>query len=303
VSSERVTVDIDGKHLTLTNLSKVLYPEVGFTKGQVIDYYTRIAPVLLPHLANRPLTMKRYPDGVDGKFFYEKNAPKHRPDWLVTARLPVPGSSKDRETIDYPIVDGLAALVWVANLGSLELHTPMWRVDFHGSKVGALPPDLIVVDLDPGPGAGIRECCQVAQLVRDDTETSVGAGDWHAKTSGSKGLQVYAPAAEGQSSDDTRAAMRELAERLEASHPTLVVSKMTKALRPRKVLVDWSQNNASKTTVSVYSLRARPQPTVSTPVSWDEVDDCADGGDPLILTSDDVLARVAESGDLFVPTS
>ena len=204
---DKVLVDVEGHTLTLTNLQKVLYPEVGFTKGQVIDYYTRVAPLLLPHLAGRALTMKRYPNGVDGHFFFEKNSPSHRPDWVRTVTLPAPGSTKKRETIDYTVVDGLATLVWVANLGSLELHTHMWRVD-EGDQ--PLPPDLMVVDLDPGPGTGIPECCQVAQLVREHTDA-----EWYAKTSGSKGMQLYSAVRDGRTADETRNEMRELAEKLE----------------------------------------------------------------------------------------
>jgi bifunctional non-homologous end joining protein LigD len=293
VSPDKIPVDVDGRTLTLTNLDKVLYPEVGFAKAQVIDYYTRVAPYLLPHLAGRALTMKRYPNGVDGHFFFEKNAPSHRPDWVRTVTLPAPGSTKKRETIDYTVVDELATLVWVANLGSLELHTHMWRVDEDDQP---LTPDLMVVDLDPGPGTGIPECCQVAQLVREHTDA-----DWYAKTSGSKGLQLYCAVRDGRTADETRADMRELAEKLEQQPDSIVVSRMTKSLRPGKVLVDWSQNNAAKTTISVYSLRARPRPTVSTPVTWDEVEAGAAGKDPLVFTAEDVLARVEKLGDLFAP--
>jgi bifunctional non-homologous end joining protein LigD len=285
----KVPVQVDGQTLTLTNLDKVLYPAAHFTKAQVIDYYTRIAPVLLPHLAGRPLTMKRYPDGVDAHFFFEKNAPRHRPDWIDIVRLPAPGSTKNRDMISYLLVDSLPALVWVANLGSLELHTPMWRVDT--SRHG---PDLMVVDLDPGEPATITECCQVALLVRDATDER-----WVAKTSGSKGLQLYAPVRDDRSSQETSRQARSLAEQLERSHPRLVVSKMTKSLRPGKVLVDWSQNSSAKTTITVYSLRARPKPTVSTPVTWAEVEACAQGQAQLVFTADDVLERVGAHGDLF----
>ena len=300
----KVPVQVDGQTLILTNLDKVLYPAAHFTKAQVIDYYTRIAPVLLPHLAGRPLTMKRYPDGVDAPYFFEKNAPRHRPDWIDTVRLPAPGSTKDRDMISYLLIDSLPALVWVANLGSLELHTPMWRVgprQFDAPQDGthrpvppAAHPDLLVIDLDPGPPATITECCRVALLVREATEQR-----WVAKTSGSKGLQLYAPVRDGRSSQETSRQARSLAEELERSHPGLVVSKMTKSLRPGKVLVDWSQNNSAKTTISVYSLRARPQPTVSTPVSWAEVEACAREEAGLVFTADDVLTRVTAFGDLF----
>lgn len=287
-TSEKVPVDIEGRRLTLSNLQKVLYPETGFAKGQVLDYYTRIAPVLLPHLRDRPLTRKRYPNGVEGGSFFEKNAPSHRPDWVRTATIASPGSTRNRETIDYVVCDDLPTLVWLANLAALELHTPMWRV-----STGL--PDMMVVDLDPGPPATIVECCRVACLVRDATDL-----DWYAKTSGSKGLQLYTAVRDGRTSEQTSMEMKTLAERLEKDEPDLVVSRMTKAIRPGKVLLDWSQNNSAKTTVSVYSLRARPEHTVSTPVTWDEVEACRKPED-LVFRSDDVLARVDEHGDLFEP--
>jgi bifunctional non-homologous end joining protein LigD len=298
-ASTKVAVDVEGTQVVLSNLEKVLYPEVGFTKGQVLDYYTRISPVLLPHLAGRALTRKRYPDGVDGMVFFEKNAPRGTPEWVHTETLPSPGSSKQRETIDYVVVDDLATLVWTANLAALELHTHMWRVQkMRGKPAVAGPPDMIVFDLDPGEPATIVECCEVAQLLRE-----VMCEDGHepiAKTSGSKGLQLYAPADGFKSSEETSAYAKELAQRFEKSHPDLVVHRMTKTLRPGKVLVDWSQNSAAKTTVSVYSWRARPRPTVSTPVTWDEVEACRKPHD-LVFTSDEVLERVEQHGDLFAP--
>jgi bifunctional non-homologous end joining protein LigD len=293
---ERITVDVDGRRLQLSNLDKVLYPQHGFTKGEVIDYYTRIAPVLLPHLADRPLTVKRYPNGVDGPFFFEKNAARGTPDWVRTVHLPAPGSTKDRDSIDYIVVTGLADLVRLANLAALELHVPQWRV-----PPRALPrvrgysqpqPDLLVFDLDPGPPATIEQCCEVALLLRE-----LVARDGltlFAKTSGAKGMQVSAPVAV----DDpelTSAYAHNIAQRLERARPDLVVSRMTKSLRPNKVLVDWSQNNPAKTTVAPYSLRARELPTVSTPVSWAEVA----GGRDLRFTTAEVLSRVDEFGDLF----
>ncbi len=297
--SDRVTVDVEGQQVVLSNLDKVLYPEVGFTKGQVLDYYSRIAPVLLPHLAGRAVTRKRYPDGVDAMVFFEKNAPRGTPDWVHVETLPSPGSTKNRDTIDYVVVDDLATLVWTANLAALELHTHLWRVERkRGQPTAQAPPDLIVFDLDPGPPATIVECCEVALLLREAMTQ-----DGHepiAKTSGSKGLQLYARAAGFGSSEETSAYAKSLAERLAKSHPGLVVSRMAKDLRPRKVLIDWSQNNAAKTTVSVYSLRARSQPTVSTPLTWDEVASCRAPQD-LVFTSDDVLARVEADGDLFAP--
>jgi bifunctional non-homologous end joining protein LigD len=293
VSSSTVAVDVDGRTLRLSNLDKVLYPDVGLTKGEVISYYTGVAPFLLPHLAGRPLTVKRYPNGVDGMFFFEKNASRGTPDWVRTERLPAPGSTKNRDEIDYIVVEELATLVWLANLAALELHTPQWTVGPRGGVHGA---DQIVLDLDPGAPATVTECCRVALLLRDEL---TGAGlEPVAKTSGSKGLQVYA-AIRDTPSDRVNAWAHELAKRVEAAHPELVVSRMTKSLRPHKVLVDWSQNNAAKTTVSVYSLRARPTATVSTPVTWDEVGAAAEGA-PLTFTQADVLGRIAD-GDLFAP--
>jgi bifunctional non-homologous end joining protein LigD len=286
---EQITVDVDGRHLRLSNLDKVLYPETGFTKGEVIDYYTRVAPVLLPHLVNRPLTTKRYPNGVDAQFFFEKNAPRGTPSWVRTVTLPVPGSTMNRETIDFIVVDGLATLVWLANLAALELHVPQWHLPPRARKPRT---DLIVFDLDPGAPADITQCCEVATWLREVLEadglTPV------AKTSGSKGMQVSAPVTVNGRAD-TSAYAQAVARRLEADHPKLVVSKMAKNLRQGKVFVDWSQNNAAKTTVAPYSLRARPQPTVSTPLDWREVE----SGPPLTFTASDVLARVETDGDLF----
>jgi len=282
----KIVVEVEGRQFALSNLDKVLYPD-GFTKGQVLDYYTRIAPVLLPHLADRPLTLKRWPDGVQGHSFFEKNAPSYRPEWLRTETLPSPGSTKKRESIDYAVIEELAALVWVANLATLELHTPMWRMGVGG-------PDLLVFDLDPGPGTSIVECCEVALLLRPLLEAE-GLTPI-AKTSGSKGMQVYART----HVPDTSSYAKELAQRLEKQRPQLVVHRMAKALRPGKVLVDWSQNNPAKTTVSVYSLRARDTPTVSTPLTWQEVETCSSASE-LVFTSDDVLGRVETQGDLFGP--
>lgn len=287
-----VRVDVDGHTLTLTNLDKVLYPATGFTKGEVIDYYTRIAPVLLPHLADRPLTVKRYPDGVDGHFFFEKNAARGTPSWVRTVTLPVPGSTKNRETIDYVVVEQLATLVRLANLAALELHVPQWRVPGRARKPLT---DLLVFDLDPGAPATIVECCEVALLLRD--QLAEEGLTLSAKTSGSKGMQVSAPVSVDDPELPSQYA-RTLAERLERDRPDLVVSKMTKSLRPGKIFVDWSQNNPAKTTVAPYSLRAKEHPTVSTPVTWDEVA----AGRPLSFTSAQVLDRVAEHGDLFAGT-
>ena len=287
--SQKVTVDVEGRHLTLSNLHKVLYPDAGFAKGEVIDYYTRIAPVLLPHLADRPLTVKRYPNGVDGMFFYEKNATRGTPDWIRTKTLPVPGSTKNRETIDFVVVEALPDLVWLANLAALELHVPQWRIP---RRARTPRTDLIVFDLDPGPPATIVECSEVALLLRDQLVADGFAPV--AKTSGSKGMQVSVPiSCDDQELPSTYA--RLLARRLETDRPDLVVSRMAKDLRPGKILVDWSQNNPAKTTVAPYSLRARAQPTVSTPLTWDEVAT----GELLSFTAADVLDRVEQYGDLF----
>jgi bifunctional non-homologous end joining protein LigD len=288
----RVTVEVDGRRLSLSNLGKVLYPATGFTKGEVIDYYSRIAPVMLPHLAARPATRTRWPDGVAGPSFFEKNAPSHTPEWVRTVTLPTPGSTKDRDEIRYVVVDGLATLVWLANLAALELHVPQWTVGPRGAVRDA---DRLVLDLDPGEPATLTECAQVALLLAD--ELTADGLDVFAKTSGSKGMQLYVglkPVPATRTHDYARA----LAQRLEAAHPTLVVHRMEKALRKGKVLIDWSQNVAAKTTVAPYSLRARERPTVSTPVTWDEVADAA-AGRPLAFTAADVLARVEADGDLF----
>jgi bifunctional non-homologous end joining protein LigD len=285
-------VQVGDRRLVISNLTKILYPQTGFTKGEVLDYYARIAPVLLPHLAGRPLTRKRYPNGVDGPSFFEKNAPRGTPEWVRTVNLPVPGSTMNRETIDFVIVDDLATLVWTANLASLELHVPQWKVGPRGDVHDA---DLLVLDLDPGPPATIVECCEVALLLKEILESDGLTG--YPKTSGSKGMQLYAPL-RPTPADDTRLYARALARRLEKQRPDLVVSDMTKALRHGKVLVDWSQNAAAKTTVAPYSLRARPEPTVSTPVTWDEVAACR-SPDALVFLPDEVLNRIEADGDLL----
>ena len=288
--SARVDVDVEGRRLSLSNLDKVMYPAVGFTKGQVIDYYTRVAPAVLPHLRDRPLTLKRYPNGVEGGHFYEKQCPSHRPDWVRSE--PVELSSK---AIDFCICDDLATLVWLANLADLELHPSL-------SKVPDVErPTVMAFDLDPGPGAGLAECCEVALILRSALE-ALGLESF-AKTSGSKGIQVYVPLNMGEVDydDGTKRLSNALARHLEGEHPKLIVSSQKKELRKNKVLIDWSQNDEHKTTVGVYSLRARERPTVSTPLSWDELE----GGDPdaLVFEADDVLARVEEHGDLFAPVA
>jgi bifunctional non-homologous end joining protein LigD len=292
VSSREHVIEIQGRTVRLSNLEKVLYPEAGFTKGQVIDYYLRVAPVLLPHLKNRPLTMKRYPDGVDGQFFFEKNCPKHRPDWVETAPIWSHGNNRWQH---YCMANELATLVWAANLADLELHVSLSQA----KKIEE--PTCIVFDLDPGPPADIVQCCQVGLWVRA-IFAKLGL-DSFAKTSGSKGLQIYVPLNRPITYDATKTFAKTLAQTLERAHPELVVSDMKKALRVGKVLVDWSQNDQHKTTICVYSLRARPQPTVSTPVTWDEVETCQKKKDPklLVFTSDQTLARVDKLGDLFEP--
>ena len=292
---EKVAVDVEGRSLVLTNLAKVMYPETGFTKGHVIDYYLRIAPALLPHIAGRPLTLKRYPDGVTGQHFYAKHAPDHRPSWVQTERLYSPGSLSGQDWVRYVIAGDLQTLIWTANLAGLELHTPQWRLPHQGE------PDLLVFDLDPGAPATIVECCAVALLLRPLLE-ELGLEPF-AKTSGGKGLQLLASLSgvtAGLSSDQASTLARELADQLGREHPGAIISNMKRALRPGKVLIDWSQNNAFKTTVTPYSLRARSKPTVSTPVSWDEITGCERPAD-LVFTSDEVLERVAEHGDLLAP--
>jgi len=275
----------------VSNWSKVLWPQAGFTKGDLVEYYVAVAPTLLPHLAGRPLTLKRYPNGVDEQHFYEKQSPSHRPDWVRTAPI-----RTGRKTIDFTLVDDVATLAWLANLADIELHTSLSRAD-HIER-----PTMLVFDLDPGPGADIVTCCEVALVLRGLFDklglTTV------AKTSGSKGLQVYLPLNRPDVTyDDTKPFAKAVAELLEKQMPDLVVSRQTKALRDGKVLVDWSQNDEHKTTVNVYSVRARERPTVSTPVDWDEVAACRESGDPELLAFDtaDVLERIAQRGDLFAP--
>jgi bifunctional non-homologous end joining protein LigD len=282
----RVEVSVEGRTLSLSNLDKVMYPAVGFTKGEVIDYYTRVAPALLPHLRERPLTLKRYPNGVEGGYFYEKQCPSHRPDWVRAESI-----AMNRKSIDFCVCDDLPTLVWLANLADLELHPSLSLVD------DVDRPTVMAFDLDPGPPAGVAQCCEVALLLRDAL-ARIGLESF-AKTSGSKGIQVYVPLnAEGIDYDHgTKALSHALARHLEGEHPKLIVSQQRKELRRGKVLIDWSQNDEKKTTVCVYSLRARERPTVSTPVRWEELDD----PDALVFEAADVLERVEEHGDLFAP--
>ena len=286
--SSRVKVTVDGTQLELSNLDKPLYPD--FTKAEVIDYYTRVAPVLLPHLAHRPLTRVRFPEGVDGQSFFEKNAPSHTPDWVRRVTLPSPGSSYGRESIDYVVVDGLPSLVWLANLAALELHTPQWTVT-EGGRPNL--PDRLVFDLDPGPPAGLPECCEVALALRERLRAD--GLEAYPKTSGKKGMQLVCPVSGEQDDAVLSGYAKLLARELEAEAPDRVVSRMARKLRPGKVFIDWSQNNAAKTTVAPYSLRAQPEPTVSTPLTWDEV---AARARPR-FTAASVLERVEQYGDLL----
>jgi bifunctional non-homologous end joining protein LigD len=288
--NQRFAVQIEGRDLELSNLDKLMYPAAGFTKGEVIDYYTRIAPVLLPHLRGRALTRIRYPNGVDGAHFFEKNAPGGTPSWVRLETLPVPGSTKARETIDFVVVDELATLVWVANLASLELHTPQWRI--------GEDPDLLVVDLDPGAPAGLKECCGVAMLMRDRlAEDGLTA---YPKTSGKKGMQLCVPIAGTQDAEVVSGYAKQVAEELSAQVPASITAKMARAARPGKVFIDWSQNAAAKTTVTPYSLRALDTPTASTPLTWDEVAEMAMGsGTVRQFTAAEVLERVDVHGDLL----
>jgi bifunctional non-homologous end joining protein LigD len=290
-AEERVAVDVEGRRLTLSNLSKVLYPAAGFTKAEVLDYYTRAAPAVLAAVKGRPLTTVRYPNGVDGASFFEKNAPAHTPDWVRTANLPAPGSSMDRGFIDYVVVDDLPTLVYEANLAALELHVPQWRIDDDDQP---LPPDLMVIDLDPGPPAGVLECAQVALLLRERLAAD-GLVGWP-KTSGSKGLQISVPIV--AATEDTAAEYaHRLAEELARSFPAQVVATMTKSQRTGRVYLDWSQNRSAKTTVAAYSLRARERPTVSTPLHWAELEN-ATSVDDLTFVAADVLDRLSRFGDL-----
>lgn len=290
--SERTTVTIAGKELELSNLYKVFYPFSGFTKGQVIDYYRQIAPALLPHLRGRPVTLKRYPDGVEDKFFYQKECPAHRPPWLQTA--PVQGKKSERE-INFCLLNDLPSLLWAVNLAALELHTSL--------ALASSPqtPTVLVFDLDPGLPATIIECGRVALVLCQLFQHFHLEG--FPKTSGSKGLQVYVPLNTPVSYEQTKGFARASAELLAERHPDLVVSRMTKELRTGKVLIDWSQNDFHKTTVSVYSLRAKEQPTVSTPVTWQEVELAVEKGDPELLSFEagEVVERFKRLGDLFRP--
>ena len=295
---EEVRVEVDGHTLSLSNLDKVLYPRTGTTKGEVLNYYAQVAPVMLPLLQDRPVTRVRWPNGVERPRFFEKNAPAGTPRWVRTADVPTTGSrgeSRHGDRLVFPIIDDLATLTWAANLAALELHVHQWTVDKKGKVRGA---DRLVIDLDPGEGAGLHECCQVAMLVRD--KLSERKLDARPVTSGSKGLHLYAHLPRRQDSDKTSETAKTIAEELQAEHPRQVTATMTKAKRSGKVFLDWSQNAGSKTTVSPYSMRGVERPLVATPVTWDEVEEGAE--DPVGLDQfryDEVIRRVQEHGDLF----
>jgi bifunctional non-homologous end joining protein LigD len=289
---KKAAVTVEGRELELSNLDKVLYPQTGFTKGELVDWYARIGEVLLPHLRGRPLTLKRYPDGVEGKHFYEKRCPSHRPEWVTTARV---WSDRHEGEIDYCVVEDLATLVWLANLADIELHTSLSRAEEMER------PTAMVFDLDPGPPAGVLDCAQVAVWLQGMFE-QLGLG-CYPKTSGSKGMQLYVPLNGDTTYEQTKPFAKAVAETLEKRFGDRVVSQMSKAKRPGKVLIDWSQNDRHKTTVCVYSLRAKERPTVSTPLEWDEVEAALAGGEPEALVFDHaaVLERVEAKGDLFAP--
>jgi bifunctional non-homologous end joining protein LigD len=287
--AKAVEVEVEGRRLKLSNLDKVFYPAVGFTKGQVIDYYRQVSPALLPHLRDRPLTMKRYPDGVEGQFFYEKQAPSHTPDWVKTVTV------KNKKEINYIRANDLPTLIWLANLADLELHTML------SLAKDVMRPTMMVFDLDPGEPATIVECSKVGIALRDLFK-NLGLA-CYPKTSGSKGLQIYVPLNTPVTYDDTKPFAHAIALLLEKQMPELVVSSMKKSIRGGKVLVDWSQNDDHKTTVCVYSLRARERPTCSTPVRWEEVEDALEQGspEPLVFEAGEALERVEQHGDLFEP--
>ena len=283
-------LEIDGKEVKISRTDKVYYPQTGFTKGEVLKYYIDIAPAMLPHLHDRPLSSKRYPDGVEGLSFFEKNCPAHRPDWIETTAV---WSDQKKADTNYCVINDLAALIWSANLGVLEFHTSLSK------KTKIDSPTAMVYDLDPGEGTTIVECCQVALWVREALE---GAGfECFAKTSGSKGLQLYVPLNSNAHYDQTKALAHELALELERQHPDKVVSKMAKVLRTNKVFIDWSQNDEHKTTVCVYSTRAKPTESASTPVKWDEVRAALKKNSPELLkfTPAQVVKRFQKFGDLF----
>ncbi|CAB4770562.1 unannotated protein [freshwater metagenome] len=295
---ERQQVDVEGRTLTISNLDKVLFPRTGTTKGEVLHYYAQVAPTLLPHLADRAVTRIRWPHGVEGESFFEKNVPQGTPSWVRTVSVPTTGSrgsSRHGDRLVFPVVDDLATLTWLVNLAALELHVHQWRVGRNGRPRNA---DRLVIDLDPGEPAGLHECCQVALLVRD----KLAERDLPARPvlSGSKGLHLYATLPARLPGEESTALAKEVAEELQGEHPRLVTATMTKARRGGKVFLDWSQNASSKTTIAPYSLRGRERPMVAAPVSWAEVEAGAEADDGLEqLRMEEVLERVADLGDLF----
>ena len=304
MSPERIAAEVDGRRLSLSNLGKVLYPDSGFTKGEVLDYYSRVAAVMLPHVRDRPVTFRRFPDGVGGKSFVAKHVPSHAPDWIRTVKVPSSGGGWGRAEssggdVEYALIDDRPALIWAANLAAIEFHVPLW----HAGRRAALPgrPDHLVFDLDPGPGTSIVQCCRIACWIAD--RLASGKREPAAKTSGSKGLQVYVKLPARTGWDTARERALRLAQSVEKDHPELVVTNMKKELRQRRVLIDWSQNHPAKTTVAAYSLRGVADPAVSAPVTWHEVRACEQAGDPGLLRFGpaEVLDRVQRHGDLFAP--
>jgi bifunctional non-homologous end joining protein LigD len=289
MAAPRQVVTVGGRELSLSNLDKVLYPETGTTKGEVIEYYARIAPTMLPHLAGRALTFHRFPNGVEQKGFFEKRCAKHRPEWVATAL----GPGDHNGTIEYCVIEEPASLVWAANMAALELHAPMALAE------DLETPRMVVFDLDPGPPAAIRECARTALAIRD-VLAAVDLEAWP-KSSGSKGLQLYVPVNTPCTHDEAASFALAVGQLLEKQDPSSVLTSMTKAERKGKVFVDWSQNVRHKTTIAPYSMRARPHPTVSTPVTWDEVEEAADGATELRFLWTDVLERVEDGGDVFAP--
>jgi bifunctional non-homologous end joining protein LigD len=301
VGSSRLA-EVEGRELKLTNLDKVLYPKAGFTKGEVVDYYAKVAPAMVPHLAGRALTLRRFPEGVEDTdaAFFEKRCPKHRPDWVKTATVEAGPRAGD---IDFCVCEDLPTLVWMAQLAAIELH-PSLSLAKEPDR-----PTVLAFDLDPGPPAGVLDCCRIALRLRDLFEHFEMRA--FVKTSGSKGLQVYVPLndpavtyeADGPDGQGTKPFARAIAQLLEKQTPDEVVSKMKKVERKGKVFVDWSQNHRRKTTIAVYSLRARERPTVSTPVTWEEVERALKKGDAdsLVFETDDLLKRIEKHGDLFAP--
>lgn len=289
---KRKQTKIGSRTLTVSNLDKVFYPATGFTKRQVMDYYTRVAKVLLPHLRNRPLTLKRYPEGVNGEFFYEKQCPSFRPQWIKVASV---WSEHRNRSISFCLINDLASLVWVTNLADLELHTSL------ACSQNTERPTMMVFDLDPGPGTDVLNCAQVGIWLRDvlaqlDLKS-------FPKTSGSKGLQLYVPLNTAVTFEQTKAFAHAVASVVAEAHPKEALTKMAKKLRNKKVFIDWSQNDHHKTTVCVYSLRAREQPSVSTPMTWKEVEQGLKAQDAkkFFFSPEDVLKRVKKNGDLFDP--